>query len=165
MRVRSSRLTWARSSGPPRCADGPARSRPLQLSLQQPLPDPQRLARCTSRQLGSADNSCRQLEAGQPLLTELQHLLLDIGSRKVVTCEALAAAPAAAVERIGAPVLLVTGDEDIVAPPQSVRAMAERLTAAKGVRTVVLNRCGHWTPVERADDCVRELRAFLPAQR
>ncbi|TWO71140.1 alpha/beta fold hydrolase [Caenimonas sedimenti] len=81
------------------------------------------------------------------------------------SCEALAAAPAAAVERIEAPVLLMTGDEDVVAPPQSVRAMAERLTGAKSVRTVVLPRCGHWTPVERAEDCVRELKSFLPAQR
>ena len=80
-------------------------------------------------------------------------------------CEALAAAPAAAVERIEAPVLLVTGDEDVVAPPQAVRAMAERLTGAKSMRTVILSRCGHWTPVERAEDCMRELKSFLPAQR
>lgn len=80
-------------------------------------------------------------------------------------CDALASATPAAVERIEAPTLLVTGDEDAVAPPQAVRAMAERLTAAKGVRTVVLTRCGHWTPVERPDDCARELRQFLPAQR
>lgn len=80
-------------------------------------------------------------------------------------CEALASAKAAAVERIEAPTLLVTGDEDGVAPPQAVRAMAEKLTAAKGVRTVVLTRCGHWTPVERPEDCARELRQFLPAQR
>lgn len=81
------------------------------------------------------------------------------------SCEALAATLPAAVERIEAPVLLVTGDEDGVAPPQSVRAMAERLANAKGVRTVVLNRCGHWTPIERPEDCARELRQFLPAQR
>lgn len=80
-------------------------------------------------------------------------------------CEALAAAPAAAVERIEAPVLLVTGDEDGVAPPQSVREMAERLGAARSIRTVVLSRCGHWTPIERPEECVRELRAFLPGQR
>jgi 3-oxoadipate enol-lactonase len=80
-------------------------------------------------------------------------------------CEALAATNAAAVERIEAPTLLVTGDEDVVAPPQAVRNMAERLTAAKSLRTVILSRCGHWTPVERAEDCVRELKSFLPAQR
>ena len=78
------------------------------------------------------------------------------------TCEALADAQAAPVERIEAPVLLVTGDEDGVAPPQAVRAMAERM---KRARVVVLHRCGHWTPVERADDCARELRDFLAAVR
>lgn len=81
------------------------------------------------------------------------------------SCAALAAAVPAAAERIEAPVLLVTGDEDGVAPPQAVRALAERLTRAKGVRTVVLTRCGHWTPVERPEDCARELRDFLSAQR
>jgi pimeloyl-ACP methyl ester carboxylesterase len=78
------------------------------------------------------------------------------------TCEALAQAQPAAVERIEAPALLVTGDEDMVAPPQAVRALAERLQRA---RVVVFNRCGHWTPVERADDCTREMRDFLAAQR
>ena len=59
--------------------------------------------------------------------------------------------------------LLVTGDEDGVAPPQSVRAMSDRLHAAKSTRVVVLPRCGHWTPIERPDDCQRELREFLAA--
>jgi 3-oxoadipate enol-lactonase len=81
-------------------------------------------------------------------------------------CEALAEAKPAAVERITAGTLLVTGDEDGVAPPQAVRAMAEKFSGVKaGVRTVVLSRCGHWTPVERPDECARELREFLPAQR
>jgi len=77
------------------------------------------------------------------------------------SCEALAETRAAAVERIEAPVLLVTGDEDIVAPPQAVRALADKLHAAKSVRVIVLPRCGHWTPVERPDECQRELREFL----
>jgi pimeloyl-ACP methyl ester carboxylesterase len=81
------------------------------------------------------------------------------------SCEALAACTPAAVERIEAPVLLVTGDEDVVAPPQAVRTMAERMSSAAGVRTVILNRCGHWTPIERPEECVREVRSFLPAQR
>ena len=81
------------------------------------------------------------------------------------SCDALAACQPAAVERITAPTLLVTGDEDGVAPPQSVRAMAERFTQAKSLRSVVLNRCGHWTPIERPEECARELRAFLAAQR
>lgn len=81
------------------------------------------------------------------------------------TCDALAEAPAAALERIEVPVLLVTGDEDGVAPPQQVRAFADKLHAAKSARVVVLPRCGHWTPIERAEECARELRDFLAAQR
>ena len=90
------------------------------------------------------------------------------------SCEALADARAAAVESIAAPTLLVTGDEDAVAPPQAVRAMAERLGASLGgsgptaraaVRVVVLSRCGHWTPIERPEECVRELRSFLSGVR
>jgi 3-oxoadipate enol-lactonase len=81
------------------------------------------------------------------------------------TCDALAEASPAAVERIEAPVLLVTGDEDGVAPPQSVRTFAEKLHAAKSTKVVVLPRCGHWTPIERPEECARELREFLAAQR
>jgi len=81
------------------------------------------------------------------------------------TCDALAEATPAAVDRIEAPVLLVTGDEDGVAPPQSVHAFAEKLHSAKSTRVVVLPRCGHWTPIERPEECARELRDFLAAQR
>ena len=80
------------------------------------------------------------------------------------SCFALADAPAAAVEHIEAPVLLVTGDEDAVAPPQAVRSMAEKLHRARSVRVVVLPKCGHWTPVERPEECARELRTFLACQ-
>ncbi|HSW26231.1 MAG TPA: alpha/beta hydrolase, partial [Burkholderiaceae bacterium] len=76
-----------------------------------------------------------------------------------------AEAAAAEVDRIECPVLLVTGDEDVVAPPQAVRAMAEKLHRARSVHVVVLPRCGHWTPVERPEECARELRGFLEAQR
>ena len=78
------------------------------------------------------------------------------------SCEALADAQPAAVDRIEVPTRLVTGDEDGVAPPQAVRAMAERMQRA---RVTVLNRCGHWTPIERPDDCMRALRDFMSTQR
>ena len=81
------------------------------------------------------------------------------------TCDALAEAIAARVERIEAPVLLVTGDEDAIAPPQQVRVIAEKLHSAKSTRVVVLPRCGHWTPIERPEECARELRDFLAQQR
>lgn len=78
------------------------------------------------------------------------------------SCEALAGAEAAAVERIACPVLLVTGDEDGVAPPQAVRAMAEKIA---GARVQVLTRCGHWTPVERPQECQRAVQEFLASVR
>jgi 3-oxoadipate enol-lactonase len=92
-----------------------------------------------------------------------ESLMRQDGDAYARSCEALASAQAAAVERIEAPVLLVTGDEDGVAPPQSVRAMADKLHHAASTRVIVLPRCGHWTPVERPDECQRELREFLAA--
>lgn len=94
-----------------------------------------------------------------------ESLMRQDGEAYARNCEALAEASAAAVERIEAPVLMVTGDEDGVAPPQAVRAMAEKLHAARSKRVVVLPRCGHWTPIERPEECQRELRDFLAAQR
>lgn len=102
----------------------------------------------------------------QPLAVAFvrESLLRQDAACYAATCDALADAEAAALDRIEAPVLLVTGDEDGVAPPQAVRALAERLHRARSTRVVVLPRCGHWTPVERAEDCQRELREFLSAQ-
>lgn len=103
----------------------------------------------------------------QPLAVAFvrESLMRQDGEAYARSCEALADAEPAAVDRIECPLLLVTGDEDAVAPPQAVRAMADRLHGAKNVRVAVLARCGHWTPVERADECQRELREFLSAQR
>ena len=94
-----------------------------------------------------------------------ESLMRQDGAAYGRSCLALADAHAAAVDRITVPALLVTGDEDAVAPPQAVRSLAEKLHHAASVRVVVLPRCGHWAPVERPDDCQRELAAFLAAQR
>jgi len=94
-----------------------------------------------------------------------ESLMRQDGEHYARTCEALADAVPAAVEKIEAPVLLVTGDEDAVAPPQAVRSMADKLHGARSTRVVVLPRCGHWTPIERPEECQRELREFLAAQR
>jgi pimeloyl-ACP methyl ester carboxylesterase len=103
----------------------------------------------------------------QPLAVAFvrESLMRQDGEAYARSCEALADAQPARVENITCPVLLVTGDEDGVAPPQAVRAMAERLHAARGTRVVVLPRCGHWTPIERVAECQAELRAFLAGQR
>ena len=78
------------------------------------------------------------------------------------SCEALADAMPAAVDRIEVPALLVTGDADAVAPPQAARGIAERMRQA---RVVVLSRCGHWTPIERPEECARELASHLASCR
>lgn len=76
------------------------------------------------------------------------------------SCDALADAQPAPVERIACPTLLVTGDEDGVAPPLSVQGIGERIA---GSRVVVYPRCGHWTTFERPDECLRELKDFYAA--
>ena len=81
------------------------------------------------------------------------------------SCEALADAKPAALERIEAPTLLVTGDEDTRrAAAGGARDGRAAAHVKGGVRVVVLNRCGHWTPTERPQECARELRDFLAAQ-
>jgi 3-oxoadipate enol-lactonase len=78
------------------------------------------------------------------------------------TCEALAAMEPADTSRIECPTLLVTGDEDMVAPPQAVRMMGERIA---GSRVEVLRGCGHWTPVEKPEECAGLLKRFLLERR
>jgi 3-oxoadipate enol-lactonase len=77
------------------------------------------------------------------------------------SCEALADAQAAEVGGIECPTLLVTGDEDAVAPAQAVRQIGERI---RGARVTVLSRCGHWTMLEKPEECDGLLRRFY-AQR
>ena len=78
------------------------------------------------------------------------------------SCAALADAEAAALERIDVPTLLVTGDQDAVAPVANVRAMQERIV---GSRLVVLDGCGHWTTFEQPQRCIKELETFYAALR
>lgn len=73
------------------------------------------------------------------------------------SCEALADMQPADTMKIQCPTLLVTGDEDVVAPPQTVRAMADRI---KGAKVEVLRGCGHWTPVEKPEECMEILKRF-----
>jgi 3-oxoadipate enol-lactonase len=74
------------------------------------------------------------------------------------SCEALAAAQPANLDRIKCPVRLVTGDEDPVAPASNARTMAERLSDA---RVTILNRCGHWSTIERPQECNQVLRELF----
>lgn len=73
-------------------------------------------------------------------------------------CEALAAAEAADAARIACPTLLVTGEDDVVAPPSVARQLGEKI---EGARVHVLPRCGHWTPFEAPEACNGHLKEFL----
>lgn len=77
-------------------------------------------------------------------------------------CEALAGAEGADLERLRCRALLVTGDEDAIAPPSAARTMAGRMPDA---RTEVLSRCGHWTTIERAPEVNNILRTFYFGRR
>ena len=58
---------------------------------------------------------------------------------------------------IACPTLLVTGDEDAIAPPQAVRLIGERIA---GARVEMLPRCGHWTTIEKPEECNDALQRF-----
>ncbi len=73
------------------------------------------------------------------------------------TCDALATAQPADAAAISCPTILVTGTEDGVAPPQAVRSMSEKIA---GSQVEVLQGCGHWTPLEKPDECIDILRRF-----
>jgi 3-oxoadipate enol-lactonase len=77
------------------------------------------------------------------------------------SCQALAGMIPANTGQITCPTLLVTGDEDIVAPPSSVRAMGDKIAGAK---IEIIRSCGHWTPVETPEACIAHLNRFYAAQ-
>ena len=77
------------------------------------------------------------------------------------TCEALADAQPADTSRIDCPTLLVTGDEDPVAPPRAVRMMGGKIA---GSRVEILSGCGHWTPLEKPEECAGLLQRFYMQQ-
>ncbi|SAL85387.1 alpha/beta hydrolase [Caballeronia arvi] len=78
------------------------------------------------------------------------------------SCEALAGAQAAEVEKISVPTLLVTGDEDGVGQPAAVEAIGERIAGSK---VTVLSGCGHWTTFEKPAECADELKAFYKSMQ
>ncbi|MGE0718749.1 MAG: alpha/beta fold hydrolase [Alphaproteobacteria bacterium] len=73
------------------------------------------------------------------------------------SCEALADAQPADPAAIRCPTLLVTGDEDAIAPAQAVRQLGTRIA---GARVEVLPRCGHWTTIEQPEACADLARRF-----
>ena len=64
------------------------------------------------------------------------------------------------LDRIACPTLLVTGDEDASRRRRRCALIGERIA---GARVEVLPRCGHWTPIEKPEECNDAAAALLRA--
>ena len=74
------------------------------------------------------------------------------------SCEAMAAAVAADVRAITAPVLLIAGRDDAVSPVSNSEGIAADLPKAE---LRILEQCGHWHPIEQPAAVSKALREFL----
>ena len=101
----------------------------------------------------------KETKASQPAVLALvrESVMRQPPEGYAQNCEVLAAAQSAPIERIAVPTLLVTGDQDGVAPPANVAAVAARIA---GCRQVVFDGCGHWTTFEQPQRCMQELERF-----
>ena len=104
---------------------------------------------------GTADDTKVNQPAAAAFLRE--SLMAQPAEGYARNCEALAAATAADLSRIACPVLLLTGDQDRIAPPEVVRAMASVLANAQ---VQILPGCGHWPTIERAKQVNYALTLF-----
>jgi 3-oxoadipate enol-lactonase len=77
-------------------------------------------------------------------------------------CEALAALSRANLSELRIPALLLTGDQDRTAPPDTGSAMAASI---QGAEFRVLDGCGHWATIERAKQVNYALTLFYSRQR
>ncbi len=59
---------------------------------------------------------------------------------------------------IGCPVLLLSGRQDPLAPPAAMEAMAKKID---GSRLILIEECGHLSPLERPDAVTKALREWL----
>ena len=62
------------------------------------------------------------------------------------------------LKAIGCPTLLLTGRQDRLAPPELQQAMA---AAIEGARQIVIEECGHLSPLERPEAVTKALREWL----
>lgn len=74
------------------------------------------------------------------------------------TCEALSKARAVDAGLIRAPTLIVAGDCDPVAPLSMGQGLADKIP---GAAVSVMDRCGHWITMEKAQESGRKLAEFL----
>ncbi|WP_077033439.1 alpha/beta fold hydrolase [Pelomonas sp. KK5] len=106
----------------------------------------------------------KETKAEQPAVVALvrESVMRQSSEGYAQSCEALAAAQSALIESIRIPVLLVTGDQDGVAPVANVTLMKERID---GSRMALLDGCGHWTTFEKPQACMQELQHFYASIR
>jgi len=104
------------------------------------------LSKKTKRENGNVQGFVRELLIGQD----------PEGYAK--SCVALAASEAADASLLPMPTLLITGDEDGVAPPANVEKLHQALPDSK---YHVLDNCGHWTLNERPNAVCELVRSFI----
>ena len=100
------------------------------------------------------------VQAEQPAVVAFvkELLLRQVPEGYAAACEALAESSPPDVSAFERPVLLVTGSDDGVSPPDRLDDVAATFTSA---RTVVIDGIGHWTPVEAAVEVNRRLADFF----
>jgi pimeloyl-ACP methyl ester carboxylesterase len=100
------------------------------------------------------------VQAEQPAVVAFVKELLQRQSPEgyAAACEALAESSPPDVSAFERPVLLVTGSDDGVSPPDRLADVAAAFTSA---RTVVIDSIGHWTPLEAAVEVNRRLSEFF----
>lgn len=106
----------------------------------------------------------KETKAEQPVVLALirESLMRQLPEGYAQSCEALARAQSAAIEQISVPTLLITGDQDGVAPAANVQVMASRIP---GSEQIVLEGCGHWTTFERPQQCAEQVHRFHESLR
>jgi pimeloyl-ACP methyl ester carboxylesterase len=77
-------------------------------------------------------------------------------------CEALSALKRADLSGLRCPTLLLTGDQDRTAPPDTGAALAGTIA---GAEFRVLDGCGHWATIERAKQVNYAMALFYARQR
>ncbi|WP_142848661.1 alpha/beta fold hydrolase [Telmatospirillum sp. J64-1] len=154
-------------------AQSPSRVRSL--ALIGPLAAPPEAARTAIRDraakaraegmVGIADaivqgGTSAETKAARPEVAALvrEMLMRQDSEGYAQTCEALAEAQPADLSQLACPALLITGDEDMTAPPRAVRLLASKF---QNPDFRVLTRCGHWTTFERPQEVTEALVNFL----
>jgi pimeloyl-ACP methyl ester carboxylesterase len=73
-------------------------------------------------------------------------------------CDALSKARAVDPRRIKAPILLIAGSDDPVAPVSMGQVLSDGIA---GAAMIVLDRCGHWITLEKSGTAARLLAEHL----